>query len=185
VYNAAVWLRMVQDQVGEPLDLQWRSFPLEQVNSEDDEWLVWNQSLEETKSLRAFLAAEVIRSQKGDALSDFVLALLKNVHEKKQKIDDPATIREAANEVGLDGNQILKDSDRPERRKRIAADYRAGVDEYGVFGTPTLLFDGGNAVFLNMTPPPAEEAGALFDSIKNVSKKMPYVREIKKPRKPE
>ena len=56
--NAAVWLREVEQRLGDPLEINWRSFPLEQVNRQDDTFVFWEQTPQEAKSLNAFLAAE-------------------------------------------------------------------------------------------------------------------------------
>jgi hypothetical protein len=187
VYNAAVWLRRVEDHLGEPLLVRWRSFPLEQVNSQDEGWVFWEQPPEEVKGLRAFLAAEAVRDQGEKIFREFVFALLAAVHERKLPVQEADTIREAARQVeGLDLERLERDMEQPSLRERIAQDYRAGVDEHGVFGTPTLLFPDGDAVFLKMTPPaPEDQAHSLFDTIQTLSEDRPYVQELKKPRRPE
>jgi hypothetical protein len=62
---------------------------------------------------------------------------------------------------------------------------RAGVEELGVFGTPTLRFGDGDPVFVKTTLPPEEQARPLFDSVRQLSTEQPFAREFKKPRKPE
>jgi predicted DsbA family dithiol-disulfide isomerase len=186
VYNAAVWLRTAERELDEPLAIRWRSFPLEQVNSEDEEWRFWEQPLDGAKSLRAFLAAEAVRDQGEDVFGEFLLALLRAVHEEKQPVQAADTINEAAVRVpGLDVDRMTRDMERPELRDRIAEDYRAGVEELGVFGTPTLRFGDGDPVFVKTTLPPEEQARPLFDSVRQLSTEQPFAREFKKPRKPE
>ena len=148
---------------------------------------MWDQPLDESRSLRAFLAAEAVREQDAALVDRFVRALLASVHQDKQPAHDPATIRQVAEQVaGLDVERALHDLDRPELRERIAADYREATDQYGIFGTPTLLFAGGEPLFLKMAPPaPEDRALALWDSLQTFSGDSPFLREIKKPRKPE
>lgn len=174
------------DQLAEPLDVRWRSFPLEQVNSEDDSWIFWDQALDEAKGLRAFLAAEAVRDQGDVVFQRFVFDLLHAVHEAKQPVQALATIEQVAGQVpGLDVDRMARDKERLELRQRIAADYEEGVNQNGVFGTPTILFPEGDPIFLKMGRPPPEDALPLFDSIQSLSQRRRYLLELKKPRRPE
>ncbi len=186
MYNAAVWLRTVEDQLGEQLDVTWRSFPLEQVNSQDEDWVFWEQSVDDVRGLRAFLAAEAVRNQGEAAFRAFMLALLRAVHERKMPVHELDTIKGAADQTpNLDVDRMLQDMKRSDLRDRIARDYREGVDEFGVFGTPTFRFEGGDPVFVKATIPPQEDALSFFESLRSFSAHRPYVRELKKPRRPE
>lgn len=171
----------------EALAVRWRSFPLEQVNSEDEAYRFWEQPVDGAKSLRAFLAAEAVKDQSEALFQEFVFALLRTVHLQKMPVDDADTIEAAARSVpSLDVERMMRDMERSELRERIAGDYRDGHDELGVFGTPTLRFDDADAVFLKMRPPaPEEDSLALFQSIRELSQNRPFVQELKKPRRPE
>lgn len=186
MYNAAVWLREVREH-GEQVEIHWRSFPLEQVNNEQDDWKFWEQPVDGPRSLQAFLAAEAVRDQ-GEKIADkFVFSLLECVHQKKMKVHELDTIKAAAQQVpGLDVDAMLQGMKRPDLRQRIQQDYQDAADNYGVFGTPTLLFSDGEPVFLKMSPPaPSDQAQSLFDSVRALSLDRPYVQEMKKPRRPE
>ncbi len=167
--------------------MRWRSFPLEQVNNEDEGWTFWSQQTDGPRSLRAFLAAEATRDQGDEIHQKFVFALLEAVHQKKMKLQDPDTIESVARQVpGLDVQSMLSNMDTEEMRSRIERDYQEAADQYGVFGTPTLLIPGGDPVFLKMSPPaPSDEAVSLFASVRVLSAERPYVQEMKKPRKPD
>ena len=42
VRQAGMWLAMVKEELGEDLQINWRSFALEQVNStQGDNWKAW------------------------------------------------------------------------------------------------------------------------------------------------
>jgi len=87
---------------------------------------------------------------------------------------------------GVDVQRMIREMDRQELRGRIAADYERAANEYGIFGTPTLLFEGGEPVFLKMSPPaPQPEAGVLFAVVQRMSREMSYVQEVKKAKRPE
>lgn len=156
------------------------------MNAEEGGQPFWEQSPEQAKSLNGFLAAEAARDQGEKIFDEFVFALLGQVHQDKQPIDDLSTIKQAAAGVaGLDEGRLLRDMQKPDLRTRIRDDYQTGRDELGIFGTPTLQFPGGEPVFVKMKPPaPLDEAPAVFRHIRSLSTEQPYLQEIKKPRKP-
>ena len=138
------------------------------------------------RALRAFLAAEAARDQGEDVFRGFHLELLRAIHERKMPVQDGETIKEAASQVpGLDFDRLESDLERPELRERIAGDYRRAVDREGIFGTPTLLFPGGDAVFVKTAIPPAEDAMGMFEAVESMGRNRAYLRELKKPRRPE
>jgi hypothetical protein len=56
---------------------------------------------------------------------------------------------------------------------------------YGVWGTPTLVFNGRQAAYLKVRPaPPPEEAAKLFEELYDIIYRRPYVVEVKGPRVP-
>ena len=59
------------------------------------------------------------------------------------------------------------------------------TEQHGVFGTPTFLLAGGEAVFVKTAPPPPEQAVTLLTALRSLSESMPYTRELKKPRPPQ
>lgn len=177
----------MSEQGGQPLQVRWRSFPLEQVNNEQEDYVFWEQPLDGPRSLQAFLAAEAVRDQGQEIFEKFVFSLLECVHQKKMKIQNLETLKTAAQAVpGLDVDAMLDAMKRPDLRERIQKDYEEATNTYGVFGTPTLLFESGDPVFVKMSPPaPRDEAQSLFDSVRALSLQRPYVQELKKPRRPE
>lgn len=172
--------------MSDPPVLTWRSFPLEQVNQQEEGPSFWEQTVDEARSLRAFLAAEAIRDQGDNLLNAFVFGLLEAVHLEKKRVDQMDTILEVARAVpGVDVDRMVRDMETPEFRQRIAADYELGVNHYGVFGTPTFLFQDGEAVFLKLNRPLGETPTKLFETLQQLSLGMPAIRELKKPRPPE
>ncbi len=66
---------------------------------------------------------------------------------------------------------------------RIADDYERGVQDHGVWGTPTLVFNGQRAAYLRIKPaPPAEESVKLFEELFDLINDRPCVLEVKRPR---
>jgi hypothetical protein len=67
---------------------------------------------------------------------------------------------------------------------RLVEQHAEAVAE-GVFGTPTLIFEGGGSGFLKMMPPPTgDEALRAWERVKGLVAEESSIAEIKRPRKP-
>ena len=72
-----MWLYQVKKEYGDALELTWRWFSLEQVNSKEAGWKVWEQPEEyEGRSIWALRAGAAARRQGAEAFDRFHLALL-------------------------------------------------------------------------------------------------------------
>ena len=68
----------------------------------------------------------------------------------------------------------------------IGKDYETARNEYGVFGTPTFVFPGGQAAYMKMRPKaPDEDAVTVWNDFVTTVVDRPYIAEIKRPSKPE
>ena len=160
---------------------------MEQVNSiQGPEWKLWEQPDEyRSKSLWAFRAGEAARLQGPDAFERFHMALLRARHERKEDIADRQVLLGVAREVGLDEARFQIDLQDRSLLAKIGEDYTRGVQEHGIWGTPTLVFDGRQAAYLKLRPaPPAEESVKLFEELFDIIHGRPYVIEVKRPRQP-
>jgi predicted DsbA family dithiol-disulfide isomerase len=183
VYAAAAWLRDVEAGLDSPLDITWRWFSLEQVNSkEGPEWKVWERPDGFTsRALPAFSAGEAARRQGADAFRRFHFALLSAKHVEEKPLEDPATIDDAARGAGLDLERLHRDMADPAILDTLARDHEDGMAR-GVFGTPTVFFDDGQGFFLKMRPaPPAGEAAGVFQSLRGIIVGHPNIKEVKRP----
>lgn len=168
--------------------MNWRCFPLEQVNSaEGPEWKLWEQPPEHRSRGRAALQAAIAaRNQGDDAFERFHYALLKAKHEDGQDHGRRETLLAAADEVGLDLARFEQDLDDRSLLARIGDDYTHGREEHGVFGTPTFVFPNGEAAYLKMLPPAGpDEALPIFEEFVRTVRDRPFIAEIKRPKKPE
>ena len=166
------------------LTVNWKYFSLEQVNSKHDPpWKVWEQPEDyPSRGLMAFMAAEAARRQGEAPFTSFHLALLKAKHEQGRNIADINTLIEVASGAGLEMSRFQKDLSNRSFLTKLAQDHTAAVETFGVFGTPTLVFPGGKAVFLKLaSPPPPSESLAVFEEIRHISEKRQYIMEIKRP----
>ena len=68
---------------------------------------------------------------------------------------------------------------------KLARDHTSAVESLGIFGTPTLVFPDGQAIFLKMSsPPPSEESLSVFAELHRLVERRGYIQEIKRPQSP-
>ena len=186
VHAAAVWLREVQQRLGDRVAITWRYFPLEQVNSANGpDWKLWEQpDTFRSKGLPAFRGALAARRQGNEAFERFHHALLTLRHEEGQDHGKRATVLEAARRAELDEERFGRDLDDRSLLPAIGEDYERGRDGHGVFGTPTFVFPDGATAYLRLLPaPPADDAVAVFEDLVRTTQGRPYLHEIKRPKR--
>jgi predicted DsbA family dithiol-disulfide isomerase len=189
VHSAAAWLREVNRQLGDNrIDVTWKFFPLEQVNAPADaDMAIWDLPPERRSRGRdSFHAAAAARCQGPEAFERFHEALLTLKHEEGQDHGQRSTLDEAASRAQLDLTRFAADFDNRQLLEDIESDYVAGKDGLGVFGTPTFVFPNGAAAYLQIMPPPPPEEAVDFwlDFVRDVRDR-PFLREIKRPRRPQ
>jgi predicted DsbA family dithiol-disulfide isomerase len=183
VYRASVLLQNVRDSGDRPIEVRWRYFSLIQVNSKDEGWTVWDAPDSEARGRLAFKAAEAARRQ--DAFDAFHMALLRARHEQRADINDVAVVERVAEDSGLDLDRFRKDIADPQIVSALERDHQAAVAEYGVFGTPTFVFDGGAAAYVRLSEPPeASDSVGIYDRVIAIAAEEPRILEIKRPVKP-
>jgi predicted DsbA family dithiol-disulfide isomerase len=182
VYRASVLLQNVKDSGQRPIDITWRYFSLIQVNSKDEGWTIWDALDSEARGRLAFKAAEAARRQ--GAFDDFHIALLRVRHEQRADIDDVAVVEQVAEDSGLDLDRFRRDIADPQIVSALERDHRSAVAEYGVFGTPTFVFDAGAAYVRLSEAPEASDSVAIFDRVVSIAAEEPRILEIKRPMKP-
>ena len=182
---AAVWLQDVKKAMNGGLNITWKCFSLDQVNSnEGPEWKVWEQPEDSPagRSMLPFFAGEAARKQGDEAFERFHVALLNTRHVDRKRIGEAETLVEVAKSVGLDVDKFREDLKDKGTLKKIGADHTEAKEKYGVFGVPTLVAENGQAAFVKMMPPPPpEEAAQIFDTVFGVISGRPNVFEIKRP----
>lgn len=183
--QAGRWLAEVKRNLGDDLQITWRSFALEQVNSkEGPDWKAWEQGPEyESRGLLALRAAEASRGQDGAAHQAFVANLLEARHEHKKDLRDREVILDVARESGLDLPAFEQALDDPDTLATVGRDHDRAA-ELGVFGTPTFVFSDDPPMFLKTYTPPAEEAMTVWGHFIGLSRGAKYVGEVKRPQPP-
>ena len=179
-----MWLDKLGRHYGPRLQVNWKYFSLEQVNEDAGEGRnIWDEPPGyKPRGLLAFKAAEASRRQGAAAFERFHLNLLIERHEKGRKSLTQEVIDDAARAAGLDLDRLHRDMADPAVLQALARDHTEAVEQFGVFGTPTILFEGGHPVYLKMRPaPPAGEEVDVFESVRRLATEREYIAEIKRP----
>ena len=189
MFNAAVWLDQVKKASGgeSPIEVTWRPFSLEQVNQKvGPDYRAWDESDENLPgSLWGLRAGEAARRQGEDALRAYLPLLLHARHEDRCDLGDKELLVRLAGEAGLDADQFAADLDDRSTLDAIAASHTHAVEERGVFGTPTFVFEGGGSAFVKLIRPKTDEqALGAFDSLVSLVQNDLFVGEVKRPQPP-
>ena len=180
-----MWLDRVRTELGEDLDINWKSFSLEQQNSkEGPAWKAWEQGTDyESRGLLALRAGVAARKQGSELQWKFTLALLKARHQDKADVRVLETITAVAVDVGLDVEQLKSDMDDSETTAIVASEHEQAAEQ-GIFGTPTYVFEGAKPAFLKMFTPPEDETMDIWAGIQTLSNSTVQFGELKRPQPP-
>lgn len=175
----------MKKKLGDELEINWRSFALEQVNSkEGDDWKAWEQDSDYVSRglwpLRGGIAA---RAQGTDAHNDYMEKVLHAKHVEREDVRTREAVIAVAATADLDIDEFTKMLDDPASLAQIGVDYEAAL-EHGVFGTPTFVFEDGTAAFLKMFTPPEDEAMSAFKDFMGIASGRTYFGELKRPQPP-
>jgi predicted DsbA family dithiol-disulfide isomerase len=184
VYRASILLENVRASGKRSLKVGWRYFSLTQVNSKDDGWTVWEAPAgDRVKGRLAFKGAEAARRQ--GRFDDFHFPMLLARHRDRLDIDQVEVVERVAADSGLDVDRFRRDMADPHILDALAGDHRQAVAAFGVFGTPTFVFQGGASAYVRLSEP-TDPADALrvFDALVEVAAREPGILEIKRPHKP-
>ena len=181
-----MWLRNVQEEKGERLNVEWRPFVLAQANSKKGpEWKAWEHPPgEDNRGLLALKAALGAMKQGERLYDDFHIALLKARHEDRRDLTDVRVILDVGKSSGLDVTKLKEDMDDPSLLKTIAENYGEATEQYGVFGVPTFVFENGSSAFLKMYYPSREESVEIYDNLTKLMSQWINIGEIKRPQPP-
>lgn len=171
----------------EPLEINWKPFSLEQVNQKvGPDYKAWDEKDEELNgSLWGLRAGVAAGRQGGDAMRRYLPLLLRARHEDRSDLGDKTLLKELAKQADLDVAQFEKDLEDRSTLEEISKSHTEAVEERGVFGTPTFVFENGASAFLKMIKPKSvEEAAEAFDALIPIMKTSVFVGEVKRPQPP-
>jgi len=183
-----VWLHRVGRAYGDRLDITWKHFSLEQVNSKKGpDWKVWEQSdPADANCLLSQIALEAAKRQGAEAFDTYHLTLLIARHggEGRIRLNRMEPLMEVARAAGLDVARLREDMDDAALAGTVGRDHIEAVKKHGVFGTPTFVFESGNAAYLKTFIPPKSDSVEFFEHFVSVTAHSSYFGEIKRPQPP-
>lgn len=182
-WAAQLWLDDVQEELGEKLDVNWRIFPLEQVNSRNPDFKVWDQPNDGTSStLRSFQGYHAAKQQGDEAFRKFHAALFRKRHVDGRNLAGQNVLESAAEDAGLDMERFRRDLKSDDVFQQIENDFTYSTKELSIFGTPTIVFENNEGAYvkLNFADMPKDPVEFFYDFVGTVRDR-PSVIEIKRP----
>lgn len=169
------------------LEIDWRTFSLEQVNNKAGEGRsVWDRPEGfASQGLDALAAAEAARRM-GDqqAWERFHMALLVTRHTGRKEKLTLEVVERCAEQAGLDVARLRQEMAAPDILQPLARSHAEAVEQ-GVFGTPTLFFENGRSGYLKMLPAPTgDEALRAWEHVRALVEDLGYIAEVKRPQAP-
>lgn len=149
-WGGQVWLYQVQEELGDQLDINWRFFPLEQVNARTAGFKLWELPNDGSNaSLRSYQAAWAAKQQGDEAFRKFHAGLYLKRHQDGRNLGQQAVLESAATEAGLDLDKFREDITSDAVFKTVEEDFTTGKAA-GVFGTPTIMYENGEGAYLKV-----------------------------------
>ncbi len=184
-WGGQVWLHQVKQELGDTLQINWRFFPLEQVNAKDPAFKLWEQPNDGTNSsLRSYQAAHAAKKQGNDAFDKFHAALFLKRHEDGRNLGKQDVLEATATEAGLDLETFRNDLQSDEVFATVKDDFTTGKGDLGVFGTPTIVFENGEGAYLKVNFRSLPKNPVTFwDEFVAIVRDRPEAIEIKRPQK--
>ena len=175
----------MKNELGSRLQINWRSFALEQVNSiHGDTWKAWEQGPEYlSRGLWALRGGIAARAQGDDAHDAYMENILQAKHVDLKDVRSRESVIDIAQTAKLEISRFSVDIDNPSTLKQIEQDHEEATD-LGVFGTPTFVFQDGTSAFLKMFTPPEKESIGAFQDFMGIASNRRYFGELKRPQPP-
>ncbi|SDY81830.1 Predicted dithiol-disulfide isomerase, DsbA family [Modestobacter sp. DSM 44400] len=163
--RARHWLDHLDD-----VEVSWRPFSLLELHRADDGPTLFQQpDLADNVSLIALAVHEAVGAEGGD-VDGYRRRMFTAWHEEPGRLSTEDIL-------GFGRDAGLRGFDRDAAFAALAADHAAG-QRLGVFGTPTLVFDDGQAAFVKLDAvPDADRARPLWDTVSQLATAEPALRE--------
>jgi hypothetical protein len=135
---------------GRDWDVRFSAFSLDQVHLDEGETPVWERPLDDAgRGVRALLWGIVVRDSFPEQFLDFHVGLYRARFDESQPINEEATMRAVATQVGVDAEAVAAEIASGGPAKTLEAEHTEAVERFAAFGVPTIL-DGDEAVFVRL-----------------------------------
>jgi predicted DsbA family dithiol-disulfide isomerase len=178
----AHWILNVAEAGGLDLELEFKTFSLENINLPEDASAdeLWSTA-PERRGLYPAAAAKWIQTNASESTVPYWKAMFDARHVSHEKIGQPDVTEKVLNGIGLDGGAIVKEiTDDPKWLAAARADHDE-ANELGVFGVPTFVFPDNVPAFVRLLEiTEGSKAVAIFNDVK-ASATNPTIHELKRP----
>lgn len=186
-WGGSAWLEQVKAELGDGLEINYRIFPLEQVNAKVEGFKVWEQPNDGNSStLRSFQGFWAAKEQGPELFTKFHLALYEKRHIDGRNLSKQEVLEDAATIAGLDIEKFREDLKSVAVFKQIEEDFTYGKEKLGVFGTPTIVFENDLGAYLKVDfRSLPKDPVKFFEEFAAVVRDRPEAIEIKRPYLPQ
>lgn len=178
----ALWLRNVEDAGGLDVEVEWKTFSLENVNLTEDQSAdeLW-ASATERRGLVPAAAAKWVMTNAPESFKAFQRAMFDARHVDKEKIGRAEVTAKILSGVGLDGDAVTAEvTSDPKWLEAARSDHEEAVS-LKVFGVPTFVFPGASPVFMRQLEiTEGERAVATYRRVRDAAQD-PVIHELKRP----
>jgi predicted DsbA family dithiol-disulfide isomerase len=178
-YRTSIWLREVRRMVG--IDIHWRFFSLEEVNREEGKRHPWERSW--SYGWSQMRVGALLRRDGPDTVDCWYEAVGEAFFERGEATFTPEGARSVLAGLGLDPARVDEALADPSTSDEVLADHRRCVEHHGGHGVPTLVLDGGVALFgpVVLDPPTGTAAVRLWELVEGW-KDFPTLYELRRPK---
>lgn len=174
-YRAWLWFERLRAG-GLDLEIRWRGFVLKEVNRAEGEPSLLSAPPIESVAVLALAVAQALPDEASAA--GFRAAVFHAMHAREERATRDDVVR-LATAAGLGGDSFWRNE--ALWLGKVRDEHTTAVQRWGVFGTPTLVFDDHASIYLRLTELPAKNDVALWDSITTIARSFPEVTELKRP----
>ncbi|MGH9040698.1 MAG: DsbA family protein, partial [Acidimicrobiia bacterium] len=120
---------------GRDWHVRFWAFSLDQAHLEEGETPVWDRPVEEAgRGVQALLWGIAVRDVFCEQFLDFHTALYRARFDESKPINEEATMREVATQVGLDADAVAAEVASGRPAKVLSEEHTMAVDGFAVFG---------------------------------------------------
>jgi predicted DsbA family dithiol-disulfide isomerase len=178
----AHWLRNVEAAGALDVDVEWKTFSLENVNLPEDASAdeLWS-SATERRGLIPAAAAKWVQTQSPETLAAFQRAMFDARHVDHEKIGQADVTAKILSAVGLDGDSIVKELTTDSKWLEAARADHDEAAELGIFGVPSFVFADAAPAFVRLLEiTEGDRAVEIYQRVKS-SALDPLIHEFKRP----
>lgn len=156
-YQTSIWIRRVRAQIG--LDITWRFFSLEEINRPEGKRHPWERPI--AYGWTPMRVAAWLRRIDMGLCDRWYEAAGRALHEEGRRPYEQAVAEALLAGIGApDGTWEAALAD-PTTHLDVKADHDLAANQFGAFGVPIMVIDGGRPVFGPVVVPAPEGEEAL------------------------